>query len=240
MCQRINNFFASLLLLVTVCSVSATAQYIHHADRPAVHGMVIFGNEKIYAYHLPMFDAPHNYQVILELTFDAETLRIFKRDQQLNPEHATYTIEPEKFVLPEMLDNPRPFRVNIYRGHFERGGVKIITGAVVQIADVKYSNLLDASRQKGQMQFFVFGNTKEQYAVHVLTNKPDFDQIIQVSLDLAMLKDQKYVTVNFPALENSPIGVSGNAVNGFLTDRPIKIILLRQLYLEFDDLRAED
>ena len=228
-------------LCIFLCANFAPAQHLHRVDKPAVHGMVIFGNEKIYAYHLPMFHAPHNFQVVFELKLDAQTLATFKRDQQLNTEHATYTLEPEKFVLPEMIKNPRPFKANIYRGHFERGGAEIISDVTVDISDILYFSPLNSETEHGEtLQYIIIGNAKEQYAMHVLTNKPDFDQLIQISLDLSALNGAKYVMVKFPALPNVPLGVSGNAVNAFLIDRPVKMILLRQLYLEFADLRDEE
>ena len=41
------------------------------AERPAIglHGMLIVGEETIYVSHLPMWMRPHNFQVILEVTF---------------------------------------------------------------------------------------------------------------------------------------------------------------------------
>jgi hypothetical protein len=231
------TFYAFALFIVLSAS-RISAQHHSQADKPAVHGMVIFGTEKIYAYHLPMFDAPHNYQVLLELQFDKEVTINLKRDQQLNPEHSTYTIEPETFVLPDMIQSPRPFKANIYRGHFERGGVKIFNDVNVKIVEVLYFNYLDPIADKAEtLQYLVVGNHKEQFAAHLLTNKPDFDQLVQINIDHTLLKDVKVLKVNFPSSENNVPGIAGNAVNGFLTDRPVKLIFLRQLYLEFDDLR---
>lgn len=229
--------FATTVLLYVMCSFYVTAQHHATSDKPAVHGMVIFGKEKVYAYHLPMFHSPHNYQVILEIQFDKQTTLDFKRDQELNSEHSTYTIEPERFVLPEMIAQPRPFKVNIYRGHFERGGVKVFSDVTVQIVDVLYANTLDPLAEKSEtLKYLIFGNPREQYAAHLLTNKPDFDQLLRVSVDPSLLANSKYVQVDFPALENRVPGVSGNALNAFMTDRPVKLIFLKQLYLEFDDL----
>jgi hypothetical protein len=231
---RIGYCFA---LFIVFSGFYLSAQHHSQVDKPAVHGMTIFGTEKIYAYHLPMFSPPHNYQVMVELQFDKEIAMNLKRDQQLNPEHSTYTIEPEIFVLPDMIQNPRPFTANIYRGHFERGGVKIFSDVNVKIVDVLYFNYLDPLADKAEtLQYVVVGNQKEQFAAHLLTNKPDFDQLVQINIDAALLKDVKHLKVSFPAAENIVQGVGGNAVNGFLSDRPVKLILLRQLYLEFEDL----
>jgi hypothetical protein len=41
------------------------------SEEPAIgiHGMLIVGEEAIYVSHLPMWMRPHNFQVILEVTF---------------------------------------------------------------------------------------------------------------------------------------------------------------------------
>ena len=41
-----------------------------NADVPTTHGMLLFGNETVYASHLPMFHSPHDYQLILELDLE--------------------------------------------------------------------------------------------------------------------------------------------------------------------------
>lgn len=59
------HFFV-LLLLVFSATVKSTAQQGHPISatyKTSVHGMLIFGKEKIYASHLPMFHPPHDYQV---------------------------------------------------------------------------------------------------------------------------------------------------------------------------------
>jgi hypothetical protein len=37
--------------------------------------------------------------------------------------------------------------------------------------------------------------------------------------------------------ENSPIGISGNEIEANYNSNPITLTLLKQLYLEFDDLK---
>jgi hypothetical protein len=231
----------TFLAILSAISV-AMAQHGHEgmsADKPSTHGMLIFGKEKIYASHLPLFQAPHNYQIILELELSTSDKKKLVSDQQAHPEFTTYTIEPEKFILPEMVKNPRPFTVNLYRGHFERGGTKLLTNIRVTISKIVFFKKLKADEAKAiTTDYILFGNTKEQFIAHHITNKPDFEQIIQVKAKpAAMEQDTLYTIVRLNTTLNHPVGVSGNTVEAQGKDKKQALVLLRQLYLEFDDLQ---
>ncbi len=101
-----------LFFIAIVFTVKLIAQHGHNdmlPDKPSTHGMLIFGKEQIYASHLPLFHTPHNYQIIIELQLDNLSKEKFLKDQLQHPEFTTYTIEPERFVLPEMIKNPQAF-----------------------------------------------------------------------------------------------------------------------------------
>ncbi len=86
--------------------------------------------------------------------------------------------------------------------------------------------------------FILFGNSKEQFLAHHITDKPDFEQIIQVkATPSAFILNEKFALVTLATTGNKPIGVSSNKV--FVNDVAKKqsIILLKQIYLEFDDLK---
>jgi hypothetical protein len=212
---------------------------IQSQDKPSTHGMLIFGTEKTYASHLPMFHAPHNYQIILELELDPATKKLFIADQKRNTEYTTYTIEPEKFVLPEMMQNPKSFKANVYRGHFERGGIKIAADIHVSIKKIIYYTKFKTDEVRAiKTNFILFGNPKEQFIAHQITNKPDFDQIIQVKTTTNLtLENKNYELVTLNKTENSSIGVSGNEIEADYNSNPTTLTLLKQLYLEFDDLK---
>ena len=207
------------------------AMHMKYIDKPSTHGMLIFGKEKVYASHLPMFHSPHNYQIILELELDKINKQKFIADQKLHSEYTTYTIEPEKFVLPEMIENPKSFSVDLYRGHFERGGIKIASKAIVKIVKVIYFKKFDENETKAiATNFILFGNSKEQFLAHQISNKPDFDQIIEVK---TVTESDKNQIITTDSSVNSVLGISSNEI---LIDKK-SILLLKQLYLEFDDLK---
>ena len=63
-----------ILLITALLGGAFNAQ----ADRPSVHGMLLFGKENLYASHLPMFHAPHDYQVIFKLNLSSNTGTVVK------------------------------------------------------------------------------------------------------------------------------------------------------------------
>lgn len=119
-------------------------QHDHGRERPAFHGMLLFGEQTAYFSHLPMFMVAHDYQAIFEVTFSkAETdpLAAYLEDRRTHPKARMYGFAPiineedqdpltDLFILtdlvtPANLHDPQSppirssFKGNIYRGHFE-------------------------------------------------------------------------------------------------------------------------
>jgi hypothetical protein len=232
----LKNISCLLIAVFFLFLPKINAQHDHgtgSTDKPSVHGMLIFGTDNVYASHLPMFHSPHNYQIVIELTMDKTAKQKFVADQFKNPQFTTYTIEPERFVLPDMIAKQGSFKANLYRGHFERGGVKIADGITLKISKVVYFKKFDASEtKKDSAAFLLFGSAKEQFAVHKISNKPDFEQIIQVKVGLTNPTE-----TSFFSSTNTPIGISGNTIRVKMGNKEVDIVLFKQLYLEFDDLK---
>jgi hypothetical protein len=196
--------------------------------------MIIFGKEKIYASHLPLFHSPHNYQIILELELDKTAGQKFIADQLEHPEFTTYTIEPERFILTDKILSRGSFKANLYRGHFERGGIKIADSISIKISTIIYFRKFDETEKKlPHSAYLLFGNSKEQFAVHQISNKPDFEQIIQVKTGSVK---NNCDTVIFSEV-NEPVGISGNTIPMKTGNGRGELILVKQIYLEFDDLK---
>ena len=69
------------------------------------HGMALFGGkEALYASHLPMFHAPHDYQVVLQVHIADPKLDAALR-QRLDGKTALWTIDPGKIrTRPALAD----------------------------------------------------------------------------------------------------------------------------------------
>ncbi len=163
------------MLLVLWVSFGAYA-----ADPAAGHGMLLFGKEATYVSHLPMFHSPHDYQVILRVNLDANAQRDLKRAKDAARTEKVWTIDPESFVLPARINDPRPFRADIYQGHFERGGKRVIRQANVAIEQVIHFRKFVAGETADKALFFTFGTPGDMYSAHIIRGAPDFDRITEV------------------------------------------------------------
>jgi hypothetical protein len=153
------------------------------------HGMLLFGTEKIYLSHLPMFDPPHNFQVLLRVTMPGG--RSDPHSTYLNDRAATgtklYTFVPEEFpMLGLMGDFPQPpsvtsFSGSIFRGHFERGGTQLLAGVTANVDEVVYLAELESTAKpfEGQkLEYLCFGEPRELFLAHTIRNRPSFDHIV--------------------------------------------------------------
>ncbi|MCU0438106.1 MAG: hypothetical protein MUC49_09315 [Raineya sp.] len=220
------------------------AQNHHSTDKPSVHGMTLMGTETIYASHLPMFHSPHDYQIILELQFSKETQAKYLTEKKNNPQEVLYTLEPEVFVLPTMVHKTKKFKANLYRGHFERGGVKFLENVEVMISKVIYFQKFNINAPKPNiLMYILFGNEKEQFMAHQIVSKPDFDENLVVQIKdeqwIKQLKKEKFLLVRFVEKnERKPFSWASAegkiAVQNYL--KTIQFLSHQTLYLEFGDL----
>ena len=156
--------------------------------------MVVVGTKAMFFSHLPMFMSPHDYQVILEGTLSqpgTDPQRIYREDRARHPE-AVYTFNPVAFVLPDIAP-PTPkrkqFRGDLFRGHFESppefpAEPSLIAGGVtVQVTNVVYfQKLMPHPTRPDTLEYLLFGSSEEMFLAHLITQPPDFDQIVSARI----------------------------------------------------------
>lgn len=204
--------------------------------------MMLMGNEVIYASHLPMFHSPHDYQIISVLELSKEDKDKYDQDKKDHPDDSVYTIEPETFVLPEMINHTKTFRASIYRGHFERGGTKFLENIPVKIKQViYYKQFYQTAVKPANLQYLLFGNQKEQFLVHRISSKPDFDENMTVQITdqktLKAITDNLYLTIEFPEADlRKPFSWKQNTGTRKHTHEPVPFAVHHVFYLEYGDL----
>jgi hypothetical protein len=164
----------------------------HHAhgghgegDTTGVHGMLLFGEEQLYLSHLPMFESPHNFQVLLEVGFDDPVRETLRSDREGGPDRM-YTFVPETFPIVELDPGGEgPARTSIegtiFRGHFERGGEPIAEGAVADVQNVVVFHQLDTGEKRAEdrtLSYLCLGEPGQVHLAHEITAKPDFDHVL--------------------------------------------------------------
>lgn len=234
-------------VLIFTCIVHASSIFAQSStnfpDKPSTHGMLLFGgihDKAIYASHLPMFHSPHDYQVLLELTIPDSVQALYKASVKKFPKQTVYTIEPEVFVLPEMLQKPRPFKIQLYRGHFERGGTKIAENITAHIRTILHFRKFDpaATRPQGA-DFLIFGTEKEAFLAHAITAKPDFDQILSLKphTPLSTLHSGTTTPCTVERASNKPLSTQQKISLRFGTSTKATLKVEKSLYCEFGDLK---
>jgi hypothetical protein len=159
------------------------------------HGQLIVGQETIYLSHLPMFmfdpkEHPHNFQVILEVTFTgqgSDPSATYVRDRRDHPEQPVYTFSPEPFEMTDLVSTDptrrrESFAGTVFRGHFERPGRRAIAeGVTASVKRVVYFQEFDPKAEaRAQAEYILFGKGDERFLAHVITRPPDFDQVLAV------------------------------------------------------------
>lgn len=215
------KFLAALFLLVLQV---AHGQHEHKA----VHGMLVFGKEKIYLSHLPMFHHPHDYQIILEASFPEQVKGIYKRSKDFTP-NLIHTLVPEPFGLKNL---PSAFKADLYLGHFERGGRPIATKVQVKVEKVLFYKKFDPFGTKPERgAYLLLGNAKEQFLIHEIFSAPDFDQVLEVSAPIR----QELAKVRLFTTNQEPLPDSGLLTAETEADE-IEVEIKKSFYLETGEL----
>ena len=178
--KRLTLIFAGTLL------AAGAAAAEKHGPTWGSHGMALFGGkEALYASHLPMFHAPHDHQVVLQVHIADPKLDAALR-QRLDGKTALWTIDPEKFELdrlaPTAATPVREFKADLVDGHFERGGKAQYKGATVVVEKVLLFRKLSADAAKrDSARYIQLGGGKQRYLVKEIDSRPDFDHIVAIT-----------------------------------------------------------
>ena len=147
------------------------------------HGMALFGGRQgLYASHLPMFHAPHDYQVILQVHLaDAATDAALRR--RLDGKTALWTVAPERFELSRLAPSAaaplRRFKADLVQGHFEQGGKTQFAAATVVVDKVlMFRQLSPAPKNSAGASYLQIGGGTQRYLVKQIDSRPDFDHIV--------------------------------------------------------------
>jgi hypothetical protein len=247
--QSRDSLYIALLLTLSLFSQALFAQnsHIQSTDKPSTHGMLVFGgvaDRPLYASHLPMFHSPHDYQVLLQISVNDSIRALYTASRKKFPKERVYTIEPEVFVLPDMIQHPRPFKVHLYRGHFERGGTKIAENVLVEIRTVLHFRKFDpAMTRPASAEFLLFGTSKEPFVAHYISAKPDFDQILSLKPDarLGNVMQSGIQAVTITNAPNKPLRdeqrLSARMNTNTASPKQTSLRVQQNLYCEFGDLK---
>jgi len=202
-------------------------------SRPAtwgLHGMVLFGGaDGLFASHLPMFHAPHDYHVVIALQLPPEIDAAMRTRLASTP--ALWTLVPEKFELARLAPGAAhplmEFKADIVEGHFERGGKTVYPGVAVRVIRTERFIQLDPdARSATTAQYLPVGQGRTWFLVKEVHARPDFDHIVMLS------------SLHSPSSINVPVsGISkpaDSAIESFLAPGAH---VVGSVYYDTDDLQ---
>jgi hypothetical protein len=211
-----------LALLFVACAT--TPPRPAPVEHPSVHGMLLFGKGPLYVSHLPLYHAPHDWQIVSPVTVGTEVVSKVSAG-------GLFTIEPERFALSRARSAGFAFDATVYQGHFERGGQKLSDARFV-VGKPIVERQLD-STQPHAGRYVVFGARADaRYAAHLIGGRPDFDQIVRVEIT-GPAPDGDEVTVGGDATKPLDVGAT---VDADWKGRAIQMHVVEQVYLETGDL----
>ena len=185
------------------------------ATRLGTHGMVLFGGrEALYGYHLAMFHAPHDRQVLLRLGAVDPALDAQLR-QALAGQPALWTLNPERFDLdrlsPGAVEPLRGFSADVVLGHFERGGHTVHAAAALRVEQVvAFRPLAPTAGPPRSLRYDVIGAGTERFLVKRIGHRPDFDHI--VSLHTVSRPGGRTLTLAADALRSPSLAMLADAL----------------------------
>ena len=139
------------------------------SSRLGTHGMILFGgNDGLYGYHLAMFHAPHDRQVLIRLSAQDPALDALLR----------FDLERLAPAAPDPLGG---FKADVVHGHFERGGRTIHANVALRVERVVAFRPLAAEATKAKwLHYDIIGEGDERFLVKRIEQRPDFDQIVSL------------------------------------------------------------
>ena len=174
------------------------------------HGMLIFGGEQyLYASHLPMFHAPHHYQVIFRFHLQ-DCKREQELRQQLRKKAQVWTIDPIEFDLLSLSSSPTgwTFQADVFEGHFERDGIKrysqqsIVVDEVLVFRELKMGISSEGAVVPGQKtalakdaspwsagHYYLLKDGSRFFAMKEIDRRPDFDTLLMLTTKSLRLAD---------------------------------------------------
>lgn len=181
---------AFALLAIVLPLTESAAEVEPGTESPGFHGMLLFGSERIYMSHLPMFMPQHRYQGIWEVSLGAVVDAAY-RAERARPDNvgAIFTVAPQElFRLPELTTTRDSFVADIFVGHFERPGHrKLLEGVTVTLKQaIHWHPFLADDRRLDQATYTLFGDDDELFLAHWISAAPSYDQILVVTPSLAI------------------------------------------------------
>lgn len=138
------------------------------------HGMVLIHHQNtgFYASHMPLYNSPHNYQIIYKVQIDEH--------EKLNNllKNGLVTLLPERFDLSKLVNGESlSIKTSFFKGHFERGGSIKFTSKI-RFERPLLIKKIEPNYKSNRSEFYsVAVSSNVEIIAHKIQQVPSFDAI---------------------------------------------------------------
>ncbi len=187
------------------------------------HGFSLLGRKSLVLSHIPMFMAPHQAQLFLEVTLagkaGSDPMKAYL-DDQAKSKSTDYVLVSDPLVLPTLAPDA-PNRLKTFTGKLYRGwpfdtpntAPVIVEALTVNVVRSIYFHNITHSALLKDLTYLAFASADEQYMVHKLVQPadlskapkpPDFVQILSATIEGVPPGGLHQVAeVSFPGVQNN-------------------------------------
>ncbi len=160
--------------------------YHNHGDCKDTHGMVLFGEHQHYLAHIPMFQRPHNEQLIFLVKLEDGNGNAI----QSNFSSGTHSLLPKnEFSLDNIiLTKDMTFKADVHQGNFEHGGPRLLEAITVRVEQILVARNLPVAGQatgdtaaENTQEYYLFGAPGDVYLANYIRSNRAFQQILKVA-----------------------------------------------------------
>jgi plastocyanin len=206
------------VIMKGIVIVEGVALAVHH-ESPSIHSMLVLGQSgsDIFLHHYDLFNNPnHSYHVTLEASIvDPAQRRIYDAYHHAHSD-VMVSIDPEVFFLHEIADGSRTSFTAKFSGPAVPGGVPTQWGTVIPgLENVKISitriiqfRAFDPNAAyPALLTYQLFGNGKEVFLAHEVTEAPNFQQVVKIKgvpsfLSPELIRSSPFVTIKGKSLRS--------------------------------------
>ncbi|HEY7405385.1 MAG TPA: hypothetical protein VIB39_17800 [Candidatus Angelobacter sp.] len=189
--------------------------------QPNNHGFSLLGKKSLVLSHIPMFMAPHQAQLFLEVTLSGsgqeDPTKIYL-DDQAKTKTTNYVLVTDPIVLPNLAPHAAK-RITSFTGKLYRGwpfnnpndAPVLVEKLTVHVTRSIYFHDITKGKLLTELTYLAFASPETEYLVHKLVQPPDlakapkppdFVQILSAKgMDAAQLHDVKELC--FPGVNNN-------------------------------------
>ncbi len=198
-------------------------------NRVGFHGMALFGHSDHFLAHIPLFNAPHDMQLVAQI-------EIFDFDENILVDDfgaGEYSLAPtEAFSLDSLgLGVTTEFFADVHDGNFEHGAPVLYPDVVVMVNTVLVGRQLpdDDPIADGLQEHYLVGANDEAYMLNFIRDQRAFQQILSVSeVDGATLTPD--IAPRVVTMSASPLASDAGTVQSTVGDIDLSLTIADEIW----------